>query len=71
MLWKWNGWLVGFKWIGDDGAVLVSAGYIDNPIYRNDTKYRVVTTLTLDDNQRLVGVKSGSGGEKRAWHYSF
>ena len=52
---------MGFKWIGDDGAVLVAVDYIDDPSYRNDPDY-VVTTLTLNHNQRLVGVRSDSGG---------
>ncbi len=31
---KQNGHLLGFKWIGDDGAVLVAVGYIDHPNMR-------------------------------------
>ncbi len=62
--------LFGFKWIGDDGAVLVAVGDIDDPDCRND-RGNVVTTLTLNHNQRLVGVKSYSAGHGEAWHYSF
>jgi hypothetical protein len=54
----------GFKWIDDDGAVLVAVGDIDIPGARNNTKDYVVTTLTLSHNQRLVGVKSYSEGAK-------
>ncbi len=50
MLNKWHGLLHGFKWIGDDGAVLLAVGYIDDPDFRNDTEYYVVTTLTLNHN---------------------
>ena len=49
MLRKENGYLCGFKWIGDDGIVLVTAGHIDKPKYRNDPDY-VVTYLTLNQN---------------------
>ncbi len=56
-----DGELCGFKWIGDDGAVLVAVGYIDEPIYRDDTD-SVLQSLTLNHNQTLVGVRSGSGG---------
>ncbi len=58
---RFSGRLWGFKWIGDDGAVLVAVGSIDEPSKRNDPDC-VVTTLTLNHNQRLVGVRSGSGG---------
>ncbi len=59
MLRKRNGLLYGFKWIGDDGAVLVAVGEIDDDDARNDPDYPV-TTLTLNHNQRLVGVRSSS-----------
>ncbi len=71
MLEKSNGALEGFKWIGDDGAVLVAVGWIDDDDYRGVTELFVVTTLTLNHNQRLVGVKSYSWGYKWARHYSF
>jgi hypothetical protein len=67
---KKYGCLCGFKWIGDDGAVLLAVGDIDDDDHRNDPDW-VVTTLTLNHNQRLVGVKSYSYGEKWALHYSF
>ncbi len=70
LLGKENGYLSGFKWIGDDGTVLVAAGLIDRHDLRIDPR-RVVTTLTLNHKQRLVGVKSSSDGGKWAWHYSF
>ncbi len=72
LLYKNNGMLLGFKWIGDDGAVLIAVGDIDHPDYRN-VSVNLVTTLTLNHNQTLVGVKSysGSGGDKLASHYSF
>ncbi len=63
LLRKKNGKLYGFKWIGDDGAVLIKFGDIDDPGYRNDP-LAVVTRFTLNHNQRLVGVRSGSGGYK-------
>jgi hypothetical protein len=68
MLAKFNGHLEGFKWIGDDGAVLFASEFIDNPSRRNDP-YLVVNSLTLNHNQRLVGVRSDSSGNKMAKHY--
>ncbi len=62
---KIHGYLVGFKWLGDDGAVLLAVGNIDKPNYRNNPDY-VVTTLTLNHNQTLLGVRSDSGGWNRA-----
>jgi hypothetical protein len=61
------GGLDGFKWIGDNGEVLLAVGDIDDPDYRDDPD-RVVTFLTLNPNQRLVGVKSRSEGSKDASH---
>ncbi len=66
-----DGMLWGFKWIGDDGGVLLTVGYIDDDYWRDDTEQHVVTTLTLNHNQTLVGVRSGSGGEKKAVQLSF
>ncbi len=60
MLQKSSGLLYGFKWIGDDGEVLLAAGLIDYPAYRESPSMIVLTTLTLNHNQRLVGVKSYS-----------
>ncbi len=68
LLYKGNGVLCGFKWIGDDGAVLVAVGKIDDPDHRNQP-YNVVTTLTLNHNQRLVGIRSASNASNRAMHY--
>ncbi len=59
LLKKEKGWLCGFKWIGDDGAVLVAVDYIDDDDWTDSPKF-VVTTLTLKHNQRLVGIKSAS-----------
>ena len=70
LLSKSLGHLIGFKWIGDDGTVLVAVGGIDDPDNRNDPDY-VLQSFTLNHNQRLVGVRSGSGGYIRAEHYSF
>ncbi len=67
---KWKGNLEGFKWVGDDGEVLVAVGPIDDPDFRDWSDFEV-TTLTLNHNQRLVGVKSSAGGYKSAYHYSF
>ncbi len=64
---KYSGFVYGFKWIGDDGAVLVVAGDIDSPSMRKDPRF-VLKSLTLNHNQRLVGVKSCSGGLKWARH---
>ena len=64
-----DGFLYGFKWIGDDGAVLVAVGYIDDPDWRNNTEYNVLQSFTLNHNQRLVGVNSWSCGRKRAYHF--
>ena len=61
LLLKSVGALWGFKWIGDDGAVLLAFGDIDDPDYRNDPDY-VLQSLTLNHNQRLVGVRSASTG---------
>ncbi len=66
-----TGYLNGFKWIGDDGEVLLAVGNIDDTCYLEETGRFVVTTLTLNHNQRLVGVKSESAGYKYANHYSF
>ncbi len=54
--------LWGFKWIGDDGGVLFKVGDIDDPNDRDNPEY-VVTLLTLNQNQRLVGVKSKSSSK--------
>ena len=70
LLRKEYGFLYGFKWIGDDGAVLVAAGPIDNPKARDDPD-NVLQSLTLNHNQTLVGVKSYSHGYKWAKHFSF
>ncbi len=35
MLDRRDGWLRGFKWIGDDGAVLFAFSNIDDDYYRN------------------------------------
>ena len=70
MLLKFNGNLLGFKWFGDDGVVLVAAGLIDIDDYRN-ASHLVLQSFTLNHNQRLVGVKSYSRGWKHACHYSF
>ncbi len=72
MVEKNDGTLWGFKWIGDDGIVLLAVGCIDNPKWR-DKPDMGVTSFTLNHNQRLVGIKSISGpdGYKMAWHYSF
>ncbi len=58
---KGEGILEGFKWVGDDGEVLVAAGPIDEPIWRKDPD-NVFQSFTLNHNQRLVGVKSMSSG---------
>ena len=65
MLDRSNGKLYGLKWIGDDGAVLLAVGDIDYTNRRN-ASYTVLQSLTLNHNQRLVGVKSYSGGWKGA-----
>ena len=70
ILTKDKGTLMGFKWIGDDGAVLVAVGGIDDRDYRRDPEL-VVTKLTLNHNQRLLGVKSYSRGWKLALNLSF
>jgi hypothetical protein len=70
LLSKFNGSLYGFKWIGDDGAVLLASGFIDHSDMRNDPDY-VLQSFTLNHNQRLLGVCSGSGGDKDSSHYSF
>ena len=67
---KNKGLLYGFKWIGDDGTVLLAVDDIDTPSCRNHPDF-VVTTLTLNHNQRLVGVRSDSAGMRDARHYSF
>ncbi len=71
MLRKNDGRLNGFKWIGDDKAVLLAVGWIDDPYWREDTDTFVVTSLTLKHNQRIVGVRSKSSVLRLAKHYSF
>ncbi len=61
MLEKSDGFLWGFKWIGDDGAVLLAVGSIDDPFARIYSG-NVLQSFTLNHNQRIVGVKSYSGG---------
>ncbi len=65
-----DGSMAGFRWYGDDGKVLVAAGAIDSSDYRNNPWFEL-TTLTLNHNQRLVGVRSDSRGLKIAVHNSF
>jgi hypothetical protein len=43
----------------------------DNPDYRDKPAEFEVTSLTLNDNQRLVGVRSASFGKGLANHVSF
>jgi hypothetical protein len=64
---KETGDLEGFKWFGDNNEVLVAAGSIDLDWLRNDP-YRVLSKLTLNHNQRLVGVKSSSSEWENAQH---
>jgi hypothetical protein len=63
--------MMGCKWIGDDGTVLLAVGEIDNPDFRILSEDFVFTSFTLNSNQRLVGVKSGSEWELDASHHSF
>ncbi len=35
LLEKNDGWLCGFKWISDEGKVLIEVGEIDDPDYRD------------------------------------
>ncbi len=49
LLVRCDGSLFGFKWIGDDGAVLLAVGDIDKPDWRNDPSC-VVTSFTLNHN---------------------
>ena len=71
LLVRCSGSMYGFKWIGDDGAVLVAVGNIDWP-YSREASYIVLQSFTLKRNQRLLGVRSSSGvGNRYAHHYSF
>ena len=70
MLKKSDGLLYGFKWIADDETVLLAAGDIDDPMYRNDPSV-VRTSVTLNENQRLAGIKSASRDWNLARHWSF
>jgi hypothetical protein len=65
------GMLLGFKWVGDDGEVLVAVGWIDDPYERKDTEKYELQSFTLDHNQRLVGVRSASNRDKKAYHDCF
>ena len=66
---KW-GCLIGIKWIGDDGAVLVAAGTIDDDKLRDDPGC-VFQSFTLSHNQRLVGIRAKSGSNYSTGHASF
>ncbi len=68
LLSKKDGMLIGFKWIGGDGEVIIAVGRIDASNFRND-KTCLLNLLTLNHNQRLVGVKSHSGRCKFGYHY--
>jgi hypothetical protein len=57
-----NSYLSGFKFFGSDGSVLLSIGEIDDPDSRSYSG-NTITTTTLKENERLIGVKSSSGGE--------
>jgi hypothetical protein len=70
ILQKTDGLLRGFKWVCDDGTVLVAVGIMTNPNWE-ETSNDELTTLTLNPNQRLVGVKSYSGEFRLAIHLSF
>ncbi len=70
LLSKSDGGLWGFKWIGDDGTVLLAVGDIDDDNARNHPEL-VLQSLTLNHNQRLVGVKSRSGLRGWAQHCLF
>ncbi len=66
-----KGKLKGFKWIGDDEEVLLAFGEIDDPYLRNQKSFNLVTIMTLNRNQRIIGVKSCSSEHKIANHRSF
>ncbi len=67
---KNTGCLIGFIWFSDDGTVILAVGAIVQPGYRYHPDY-VFISLTLNHNQRLVGVKSSSDGDNKAEHRSF
>ncbi len=61
MLCKGTGRLYGFKWVGDDGAVLVAVGDINEPDRRNNSHPQPKTSWG----------KTASGFEEYTEHYSF
>ena len=63
--------MVGFTWFGEKGQELLKTGKIYEKIYIDDTERFKLSTLSLKYNERLVGVKSGSGGRRHCYHYAF
>ena len=52
--------LWGIQFFGSDGAVLLAVGSINKPDWRKDYKM-AITLLTLQEGERIVGVKSHVG----------
>lgn len=65
---KFDGLLMGLKFVGRKGETLVATELIDKLEFRRNryVKYR---RFTLKENERLVGVKSGQRGESDARHH--
>jgi hypothetical protein len=59
----------GLKFFGPDGSVLLSVGFADNISVRNDPCI-VINVITLDLDERLIGIKSCGDGWNMALHYN-
>ncbi len=64
MIRKDNSGLWGLKLFGPDGSVLLSVGFADNTNVRNDSSI-VISDITLDEDERLIGKKSSGAGWNR------
>ncbi len=61
--------MYGIKFYESDGSVLLTFGHIDDPNYR-DKVHISINTLTLQKDERLVGVKSSGGRENAGLHFN-
>jgi hypothetical protein len=65
---KFDGLLMGLKFVGRKGETLAATELIDKLEFRRN-RYVAFRRFVLKENERLVGVKSGQRGESDARHH--
>jgi hypothetical protein len=65
---RFDGLLIGIKFISPDGSTLLLTELIDNGEYRKN-RYVGLQTVTLEKGERIVGIKSGQRGMQDARHH--